>query len=626
MNLLEKITKKVKETEKKGRKLQNNKKSRYKLNKTAFQSFLIFMSVMFILVSFMYSGAMRVVTLAVSLAFAVVFPAYFAVLKIRKKEYLTLDLVISAAAIYLFCFGGYFESIFSLLFYVIVNQLSSANILFKPSSVKVYKKIREKKYHCVYDRESFYLDSKKISVGDNVELFSGEIIPVDGVVKAGSGTISTVNITGDSKVKNYKTNDNVYAGYILLGGNIIIEAKSTVEDSIIKKEGDRIQKISEKRVKTERISKGFFDIVSFIILAFSLIFVIYSYVTTKEITFFKYGIPLAFLCASTEISLSSVTNSYKAAMFHAMKKAIIIKDKSILENTLNVKEMCFDVAGVLTDSKPTIVEVLPVFGITEAELIKFAAYSLYRSETPFAKAILKKNDEKIFASEIIEFQQLKDNGAYVKLNRDIEIITATSQELKNRGIIVGLDDDINIMCIAVNDNFAGYIKLDYPVREDIRLCIDSLRFAGIKKLCVMSKGTSQFTKDICTKAGIDNVINVENEDQFETIEKSFLQSAILFSKGPSEYEKMFNTIRFGYTEEDVLAYTMTDSLTPAINYVNIVKDCKVLMIQNFVISLILKGILFSMLAGSQSVIGAVMIIIIGTLVTRFNCVRMINKL
>ncbi len=621
MDLLEKINSKIKKVKK-----LEKKKNKYKLNKATFQSFLIFLSVIFLLFSFMYSGAGRVVHLVFALIFAVSFPAYFAVIKIKKGEYLTLDLVISLAAIYLFCFKGYFEAIFSLLIYVIVNQLSSANFLFKPTSVKIYKKIKEKKYHCVFDRESIYVDSKKISAGDNVELFSGEIIPVDGVVKAGSGTVSTVNVTGDSKVKTYKTNDVVYAGYILLGGNIIIEAKSTIEDSIIKKEGDRLQSISEKRIKTERIAKGVLDIISFGILAISLVYVIYSYVRTKDINFIKYGIPMAFLVSSTEILLSCITNSYKAAMFLAMRKAIIIKDKSLLENTLNVKEMCFDVAGVLTDNKPNIVEVIPVFGITEAELIKFAAYSLYRSETPFARAILKKNDEKIFASEIMEFRQLKDSGAYVKLNRDIEIITATSQELKSRGIIVGLDDDISIMCVAVNDNFAGYIKLDYPVREDIRLCIDSLRFAGLKKLCVMSEGDSQFVKDISVKAGVDTIINTENEMQMESVMKSFSHSAMLFSKGESAYEKLFNTIRFGYTEEDVLAYTMTDSLNPAINYVNIVKDCKVLMIQNAVISIIIEGILISMLAGSQSVIGAIIMIVIAALVTRLNCVRMINKL
>ena len=51
-------------------------------------------------------------------------------------------------------------------------------------------------------------------------------------------------------------------------------------------------------------------------------------------------------------------------------------------------------------------------------------------------------------------------------------------------IINSISDSINILCVAVNGNFIGYIEFDFEVKKDIRQCVDSLRFASVKNIAI----------------------------------------------------------------------------------------------------------------------------------------------
>ena len=54
----------------------------------------------------------------------------------------------------------------------------------------------------------------EIENGAMLELYSGEIIPVDGIVKAGTGTVNTANITGESKIVSVTKKDKVFIPYL----------------------------------------------------------------------------------------------------------------------------------------------------------------------------------------------------------------------------------------------------------------------------------------------------------------------------------------------------------------------------------------------------------------------------
>ena len=63
-----------------------------------------------------------------------------------------------------------------------------------------------------------------LEVGDRVEIRSGEVVPVDGIVKEGIGSLNRAPLTGESIPVRVAKGDDVHAGLVLDRGPIVVEA------------------------------------------------------------------------------------------------------------------------------------------------------------------------------------------------------------------------------------------------------------------------------------------------------------------------------------------------------------------------------------------------------------------
>lgn len=603
------------------------KKAGLKINYQIFRSFLFSLSVALELISLVFgkTGAIVVAALAYVAAAGVI--ATTSVKKIKNKDYFNLDHAAVLATLLLFCMGAFYQGLLGLQIYIVVKLIFDASKFFVPKTLIVSEKIKDRKYHVIHSGEAETVEITEIRQGDMLELYSGEIVPVDGIVKAGTGTVNTANITGESKITSVSKKDKIYAGYTLLTGNVIIEVTQDCENSLMKKSLDIIQSVCKTNTQGERIKNKVFNVLSLVLLVAGVAFAVIEYIKTKDFSCLKYGLPAVILVSSLDPIKIVVSDAYKSAIYRCLAKGIVINKKQTVEKTINTKGVFFEPAGVLTSSETVVHQVCPSAGISNDLLLKLAAYGRCREESGYFKAIAEYGKININYNDIADWKSYPDGGVVVKVKNDIEILSGTADALRNREILNSIQDTNNILCVAVNGNFIGYIEFDFEVKKDIRQCVDSLRFAGIKNIAMVTKEINEYINDIAVKGGIEKIYNLENTAQINEIKRTLADGSVLFVSRKTEEVEGFNVFKYGAFDNICDGYVLSDNLSAPVNYVNIMKDCKVVMTYNFVIGILMQIIVMAMAYNITHSVWLMIFIMIGMKkLQKINCINLINKI
>ena len=603
------------------------KRAGLKINYQIFRSFLFSLSVALELISLVLGKTGAIVVAALAYAAAVGVVATTSVKKIKNKDWFNLDHATVVSTLLLFCMGAFYQALLGLQIYIAVKLIFDASRFFVPKTFTVSEKIKDRKYHVIHSGEAETVSTDEIRQGDMLELYSGEVIPVDGIVKAGTGTVNTANITGESKIVSVSKKDKLYAGYTLLTGNVIIEVTESSNESLMKKSLDIVNNACKTNTQGERIKNKMFNTLSFVFLALGIAFVVFQYIKTKDFDSIKYGIPAIILISSLDPVKIVVSDAYKSAIYRCLAKGIVVNKKQTVEKTLNTKGVFFEPAGVLTSSETVVHQVCPSAGISNELLLKLAAYGRCREDGGYFKAIAEHGKININYNDIVDWKLYPDGGVVVKVKNDIEILSGSADALRNREILNSIQDTNNILCVAVNGNFIGYIEFDFEVKKDIRQCVDSLRFAGIKNIAMVTKEVNEYINDIAVKGGIEKIYNLENTAQINEIKRTVADGSVLFASRKTEETDGFNLFKYGDFDGVCEGYVLSDNLSAPVNYVNIMKDCKVVMTYNFVIGIIMQIIVMLMAYNLTHSIWLMIFIMIGMKkLQKINCINLINKI
>lgn len=572
-----------------------NKKLSYKM----LNSFLFTLSVALLLISYMFVEPANYWVVFSGIVINSLILVLRIMLQTVKKKSVIFEIAAIVISLYMFCFKNQYQAYWIGLIAAFFSYVNHSNLFVKQGFNETFTKICACTYRRYATSDTEFVNVSEIKTGDFLQLFSGETVPCDGIVKAGSGAVNAMNVTGDSKILNINKGDKIFSGYIVLSGKLIIETTASVSDSSLSRTMRGILDIGKDRTPKEKKVFGISLLVSliFFVILFSIILV--TGLVTKNYELIRYAVPMCLL-ASLEISGADViSNVYEAAAVNLASKGIIVKSKSFIEKNFNTDNIGFSVKGVLSGKKPLISKVESLFSITEDELIKVAAYALYRTGSSMAKVITNQNTSDINIADIRDFKPVGSYGGYVKICGDVEVVAGSVEDLNSFGIIVGLENSDDTIYVGIDGKFAGYIQFETLLNEDIFQCMNNLRFAGVKNIFVYSHCNGEVAKQISKMGNLTEVCGNLNDKQIKERLKKLKGNTVMFRYGAasSDYSKYVSEI--GYGGYDVFdrydAVILTDNLLPAVNFVNVLKDAKNLVFINTVIAIITKILLLIML-------------------------------
>lgn len=254
---------------------------------------------------------------------------------------------------------------------------------------------------------------RDISVGTQIHVKAGQIVPLDGDVTQGASFVNLVHLTGENLPLSRTKGDTVPAGARNLEGALTLVVTQTSADSTLARIIRLITEAQEAKPKLQRwldtISNRYAITIISLAALFALtlpLFFSIPYLGTEGSIYRA----LAFLIAASPCALIiAVPTAYLSAVSACAKQGILLKGGMILDSLAKCKTIAMDKTGTLTTGELACLGI-KTYGDFENPLA--LAYALERSAVhPIAHAIVNyAQKEGVLPLPLTDFAQVSGYG------------------------------------------------------------------------------------------------------------------------------------------------------------------------------------------------------------------------
>ena len=355
---------------------------------------------------------------------------------------------------------------------------------------------------------------EQVRLGDVFLVRPGERIPVDGVVLSGTSAVNEAALTGESIPADKAPGAAVSAATVNQSGFLKCRATRVGEDTtlaqIIRMVRDAAATKAPIAKIADKVSGVFVPAVMGAAFVTFLVWLLLGrsvgYALARGISVLVISCPCALgLATPVAIMVGSGVGA---------KNGVLFKTAASLEETGRIQIVALDKTGTVTSGEPTVTDICPVPGVTEAELLGAACALEQKSEHPLAKAVLRRAQaDGLTAVEVTAFQALPGSGLQAVLdgqklcggNADFirtaaalpDVVSVCAEQLAEEGKTP--------LFFARGGKLLGVIAVADVLKPDSPQAIRALQNMGIR-VVMLTGDNARTAKAIGAQAGVDEVI------------------------------------------------------------------------------------------------------------------------
>ena len=446
-----------------------------------------------------------------------------AIKNIGKGQIFDENFLMSIATIGALAIGESAEAVGVMLFYKLGEYLQAKAVGKSRKSIAELMEIRPDYANLKLGTDVKVVSPYDVEVGDLIVVKPGEKIPLDGTVVDGISMIDTSALTGESLLREVSVGEEVLSGFINKNSVLTVRVDKEFEESTVSKILDLVENASSKKSKTENFISKFSKYYTPIVVISALVIAIVPPIIIPGASFndwFYRG--LIFLVVSCPCALVlSIPLSFFSGIGYASKQGILIKGSSYLEVLRSVDTVVFDKTGTLTKGVFDVTAIKPV-GISEDELLRYAAIAEVNSNHPIAKSIVNHLNGEIELDKITNYEEIAAHG--IKVEYDGQYILAGNEKLMTtENILFSKAKEVGtIVYISVNKRYRGYIVISDELKKDSKEAIEYLRRIGIKEIVMLTGDNKAVADDIASKLNLDKVFsNLLPTDKVSKLEELY---------------------------------------------------------------------------------------------------------
>ena len=369
----------------------------------------------------------------------------------------------------------------------------------------------------------------EVNVGTLFIVRPGEKIPLDGTVTKGSSAVNQAPITGESVPVDKQILSEVFAGTI--NGDGLLEIKSTkpATDTALAKIIQMVGDAQSQRSPSEQWVEKFARYYTPAVMVLALLILVVPpllFGATWSVWLYRALVLLVIACPCALVISTPV--SIVAALASAAKNGILIKGGLYVETPSKLRAIAVDKTGTLTHGTPKVVDVVPLNGHDEAELMERAAALESHSNHPLAQAIVRYAEElPVSIPKADNFEIIQGKGARGTVNGKSYWL-GSHKFLEERGQetpevheqLESLQDSgRSIVVVGNNQHVCGFISLADTVRAETKGILADLHAEGIENVAMLTGDNRGTAKAIAEEVGIDSVhAELLPENKVEVIE------------------------------------------------------------------------------------------------------------
>ena len=418
------------------------------------------------------------------------------------------NFLMSIATIGAIAIGEHSEAVGVMLFYKIGEYLQQKAVGQSRKSISALMEIKAEFANLVQGGKIIQVDPEEVEVGDVIVVKPGEKVPLDGIVTEGEAMLDTSAITGESVLRSVKPGEEVVSGTINTNALIYVRVTKEYGESTVAKILDMVENAGSRKSQTENFISKFCRYYTPIVVGLALAVAFIPPLVIEGAVFRDWLYRgLIFLVVSCPCALVlSIPLSFFGGIGSASKNGILIKGSNYLEALRKVNTVVLDKTGTITKGVFKVTEINPV-GMSEDELLRFAAIAEANSNHPIAKSIMEsyneKSNEEIKLSEIDKYEEIAAHGIKVLYNGKT-ILAGSSKLLDSESVKYEKIDEVGTtVYVAVDGKYAGCIVISDEVKEDSKRAIAEMRKVGITNVVMLTGDNEAAAAKIAEEVGLD---------------------------------------------------------------------------------------------------------------------------
>jgi Cd2+/Zn2+-exporting ATPase len=356
---------------------------------------------------------------------------------------------------------------------------------------------------------------EQVEVGTKFRVRPGDRIPLDGKVVEGAGSVDQSPITGESVPVTKESGDEVFAGTINGDGMLVAESTKPAGETTLARITKMVGDAQSRRAPSEQWVEQFARFYTPAVMVMAIIVLLIPPLLFGHLWYDSLYRALVLLVIACPCALViSTPVSIVAALACAARHGVLIKGGAYVEAPAHLQAIAMDKTGTLTQGRPAVVEIVPLNGHTENELLERATALETHSTHPLATAIISYAKQKgITIPTADNFRILSGKGAMGRVNgkeywlgshRYLEERKQETPEVHQRLEELSQAGHA-IVVIGNDDHVCGFIALADQIRPESKQAVADLHRAGVSHLVMLSGDNQGTAQSIAKEVGMDEV-------------------------------------------------------------------------------------------------------------------------
>jgi len=347
-----------------------------------------------------------------------------------------------------------------------------------------------------------------VKVNDEIVVYLGEKVCVDGVIIQGQASIDQSSLTGES-IPAYKSiGADVYAGTVVRSGEITVKVSKVGDDTNLSRIINMVENAQNRRAPIQNFANRMAN--ALVPISFLSAAVVYA--VTKDI---QRVLNMFFIDFSCGLKLSTST-AISAAISRAAQIGVLVKGGNFMETLADIDTVILDKTGTITDGHPILSSVIKGESQNEKEIVLVAAAAERSSSHPLAEAVVNyaKNKNWNIPFEI-SHETIVGRGIRAEIEQfdDFsggQIIVGSKVFMSESGVL-GIDSidtsnasiESNIIYVAKDKKLLGALVITDPIRGDIKKTLNRIRRNGVDEIVMLTGDNQRTAEYVASKLDLD---------------------------------------------------------------------------------------------------------------------------
>jgi len=439
-----------------------------------------------------------------------------------KVRVVSIDLLVSVAAIGAIAIANYWEAAAVTFLFAVGHALEIATLNKTRAALAELVKVAPDEATVLRDGVQIRVPAHAVRPGETVLVKHGSKVPVDGVVIDGVGAIDEAPITGESIPVEKAAGDRVFAGTVSTGGLMRVEARGVGADTTLARIIHRVEEAQDAKAKTQAFIDRFSRWYTPGIIVLAIIVGLVTRDVVLALTLLVIGCPGALVI--------SIPGAIVAGIGRGARDGILIKGGEYLETAAKIDVVALDKTGTLTEGRPQVTDVLVLDNASTADaVLQWAARIESGSNHPLAAPILAAAADRGLVVDVAAVDIVTIPGKGM-----VATIDGTRAAVGNRALVIDeaghiapqVDSAIHAlatagrtpMSVVVDRQVIGVIGVADQVRTDAAHMVSGLRGAGVRRVLMLTGDAAPVAEAVARDVGITEVYSsLLPEDKLDVV-------------------------------------------------------------------------------------------------------------